>query len=129
MISRRFRYARGVHDLVREIAMPRYDNIEFRWVNSEEETLLAGQVLLRVGKSCPEMVLDIKGAGDGGPYLLVGKQPRRKSFFVAENSANGRVNDVRASWAEIGDGYAGRWIEDGYEYLFTFNLPDKPRKR
>jgi len=39
------------------------------------------------------------------------------------------VNDVRASWAEIGDGYAGRWIEDGYEYLFTFNLPDKPRKR
>jgi hypothetical protein len=109
--------------------MPRYDNIEFRWVNAEEETLLTGQVLLRVGKSCPEMVLDIKDAGDGGPYLLVGKQPRRKSFFVAENSANGRVNDVRASWAEIGDGYAGRWIEDGYEYLFTFNLPDKPRKR
>jgi len=127
MISRRFRYARDVHDLVREIAMPRYDNIEFRWVNAEEEIQLAGQV--RVGEDFPEMVLDIKGTGDGGPYLLVGKQPRRKSFFVAENSANGRVNDVRASWAEIGDGYAGRWIEDGYEYLFTFNLPDKPRKR
>jgi hypothetical protein len=109
--------------------MPRYDNIEFRWVNSEGEVLLAGQVLLRVGKRGPEMVLDIKGDGDGGPYLLVGKQPGRKSFFVAENSANGRVNDVRASWAEIGDGYAGRWIEDGYEYLFTFELPDKPRKR
>ena len=109
--------------------MPRYDNIEFHWVNAEEKTLLAGQVLLRVGKSCPEMVLDIKGAGDGGPYLLVGKQPSRKSFFVAENSANGHVNDVRASWAEIGDGYAGRWIEGGCEYLFTFNLPDKLRKR
>jgi len=107
--------------------MPRYDNIEFRWVNAEEEILLAGQV--RVGKRGPEMVLDIKDAGDGGPFLLVGKQPRRKSFFVAENSANGRVNDVRASWAEIDDGYAGRWIEDGYEYLFTFKLPDKPRKR
>ena len=35
----------------------------------------------------------------------------------------------RVDPAEIGDGYAGRWIEDGYEYLFTFNLPDKPRKR
>ncbi len=120
---------RGVHDLIRKIVMPRYDNIEFFWVNAEEKIMLAGQVLLRVGEGCPEMVLDIKGAGDGGPYLLVGKQPRRKSFFVAENSANGRVNDVRASWAEIGDGYAGRWIEDGYEYLFTFKLPDKPRKR
>jgi hypothetical protein len=109
--------------------MPRYDNIEFRWVNSEGEVLLAGQVLLRVGKRGPEMVLDIKGDDDGGPYLLVGKQPRRKSFFFAENSANGRVNDVHASWAEIGDGYAGRWIEDGYESLFTFELPDKPRKR
>jgi len=39
--------------------MPRYDNIEFRWVNSEEETLLAGQVLLRVSEGCPEMVLDV----------------------------------------------------------------------
>jgi len=129
VISRRSRCRIRVHDLVREIAMPRYDNIGFRWANSEGEILLAGQVLLRVGKTYPEMVLDIKGAGDGGPYLLVGRQPRRKSFFVAENSANGRVNDVRASWAEIGDGYAGRWIEDGYEYLFTFKLPDKPRKR
>jgi hypothetical protein len=36
------------------------------------------------------------------------KQPRRKSFFVAENSANGRVNHVRASWAEIGDGKSSR---------------------
>ena len=90
---------------------------------------MAGQVLLRVGERGPEMVLDIKDAGDGGPFLLVGKQPRGKSFFVAENSANGRVNDVRASWAEISDGYAGRWIEEGYEYLFTFELPDKPRKR
>ena len=63
MISRRFRYARGVHDLVREIAMRRYDNIEFRWVNSEGEMVLARQVLLRVGKRDPEMVLDIKGAG------------------------------------------------------------------
>jgi len=109
--------------------MPRYDNIQFRWMNSEGEGLLAGQVLPRVGETGPEMVLDIKGDDQGGPYLLVGKQPPRKPFFVAENSANGRVNEVRASWAEIDDGYAGRWIEDGTVNLFTFRLPDKPRKR
>jgi len=109
--------------------MRRYDNIEFRWVNSEGEMVLARQVLLRVGKRGSEMVPDIKGDDQGGPYLLVGKQPPRKSFFVAQNSANDRVNHVRASWAEIDDGYAGRWIEDGTVNLFTSELPDKPRKR
>jgi len=103
--------------------MPRYEDIHFRWLGSGEDTVLVGQVVLRDCESGPEMVLDIKGADSEGPYLLVGMMPRGKSFFIATNSAHDRVNDVRASWAEIDDGYAGRWIEDGHEYLFTFVLP------
>ena len=110
---------------VGERTLLRHEGVSFRWLGSDEDETQIGQVLLRQAESGPEMVLDIKGAEGEGPYLLVGTMPRGKHFFSATNSARDGVSDVRASWAQIQDGYAGCWIEEDYEYLFTFCLPDE----
>lgn len=105
--------------------MPRYERVSFHWLGSDVDETHVGQVVLRDAENGPEMVLDIKGAEGEGPYLLVGTTPHDKHVFISTNSARDQVSDVRASWAEIEDGYVGRWIEKGYEYLFTFRLPDE----
>lgn len=83
------------------------------FLGTNEETYLPGTVLLRDG----EMVLDIPGGS--GPYLIVGRV--RENAFAGVNTGRGRAN-VEAKWANVGGMYVGSWIEDGYEYLFSFEL-------
>jgi hypothetical protein len=108
--------------------MPRYEHVSFRFLNSNEEPHLIGEVLTRDGNAGPEMVLSITDPEGFRPYLLVGVMRRGKTYYVGQDSARDRGNHyVQASWAEIDDAiddaFVGRWIEDGDDYLFSFKLP------
>jgi hypothetical protein len=92
----------------------RYANVDFHFLGPEEDSNLPGTVVVRAS----EMVLNIPGGY--GPYLLIGKAHRH--WFEAENTAHDRQYDVTAKWAEIDGTYVGTWIEDGWEYLFSFEL-------
>lgn len=91
-----------------------YENVDFHFLGPEEDSYLQGTVHLRH----KEMVLDIPG-GDG-PYMIVGKP--RESWFEGSNIVRDRDYDTEARWAFVGGTYVGLWIEDGYEYLFSFCL-------
>lgn len=90
-----------------------FEGVTFNWFSGEGREVLDGTA--RIGEG--EMVLDIPGGG--GPYLIEGKQ--REHWFEGVNidSSGGRVE---ARWAWVGEGFVGRWLEDGYEYLFWFTL-------
>jgi hypothetical protein len=109
--------------------MPKYEQILFQWLEQVHEGGEArGTVVIRGDKN-PEMVLEINDTIEvEGPYLIVGRMSKGAAFsyFSGQNSAREKTNNVKASWAEIGDGvYAGRWIEEREEYFFTFRLPTK----
>jgi hypothetical protein len=95
-------------------ALSRHENVLFHFLGTNEDSFLSGTVLVRPG----DMVLQIPG-GDG-PYHLVGKA--RKHWFEGTNSDPNRRYEVDAKWAELGALYVGMWIEEGYEYLFSFDL-------
>jgi hypothetical protein len=104
--------------------MPRYEHVSFRFLNTNEDTPLFGEVLTKDGKSGPEMVLSITDSDGFRPYLLVGVVRRGKTYYVGQDSARDRGNHyVQVSWAEIDDACVGRWIEDGDDYHFSFRLP------
>ena len=68
-----------------------------------------------------EMVIDMPGL-DGRKYLIVGKLVQH--FFAGTNSAGPLNPKVRARWTSLGRVYVGQWVEDGQEYLFSFELSD-----
>ena len=47
----------------------------------------------------------------------------RKHFFEGANTAGRLEPKVRASWTDFSRMYVGYWIEDGKDYLFSFELP------
>ncbi|MBI3407006.1 MAG: hypothetical protein HY040_01445 [Planctomycetes bacterium] len=87
--------------------------VDFLFRGPDGVASLDGTVLVRNGKK--EMVLEI--AGGAGPYLIVGKA--HKHWFEGINSAHSNAS-VRAKWADLGGTCVGIWIEDGSEYLFSF---------
>ncbi len=95
----------------------KYENVEFQFLTLEEASTLSGTVLLRDR----EMVLDIQEDG-ATIYLIRGKS--FKHFFEGANSAGSSILKVRARWVGFGREYVGKWIEDGQEYLFSFELRD-----
>jgi len=90
-----------------------FESVRFYWFSDDGREALDGTV--RIGDG--EMVLDIKG--DNGPYLIEGNQ--REHWFEGMNTltTGGRVE---AHWAWLGEGFAGRWLENGKEYLLWFTL-------
>jgi hypothetical protein len=92
----------------------RHEHVDFHFLGKDEDSNLSGTVIIRDCK----MVLEIPG-GDG-PYLLVGEASQH--WFEGQNSAHDRQYDVTASWANVGERYVGIWVEDGWEYLFSFRL-------
>ena len=100
----------------------RHDNVDFLFLcdNGKENVILQGTMIVRGD----EMVLDIPGGY--GPYLLIGKT--RKSWFEAENTHQNRKSDVDAKWANVDNRFVGFWVEDGCEYLFSFQPNPQDRK-
>src|SRR5437763_4392273 len=93
----------------------RHDDVRFHFLGAAEDSELPGTVLVRGG----EMVLDIPGGY--GPYLIHGKP--QGHHFEGVSSVRGKSNRVEARWADVGSVYVGVWIEDGYDFLFSFELP------
>jgi len=103
----------------------KHADVKFHWYGPEnEDTQLKGQILTRSQAGIREMVLDINDPAGEGPYLIVGKAPKDRSYFSGVNTARDRLNEVSASWAAVDVGYGGRWVEAGVEYLFSFELKD-----
>jgi hypothetical protein len=98
----------------------RYDGVDFNFKGEKEEEDLSGTVIIRKG----EMVLDIPGGY--GPYMIIGKLLVGKpleSWYQGKNSASSRSYETEARWAFVGEGtYAGLWVEDNCDYLFSFHL-------
>jgi hypothetical protein len=66
------------------------------------------------------MVIDIQDPDGMTVYLIVGKPSRH--LFKGHNSAGGSMLEVIATWTILAQTYVGVWVEDGYEYLFSFEL-------
>jgi hypothetical protein len=75
-------------------------------------------VLLRDG----EMVIDMQDPGRVTKYLIVGKSV--KYFFQGINTAGPQMPKVLAKWVQLGNIFVGHWLEEGQEYLFSFELKD-----
>src|SRR5437868_5158709 len=93
----------------------KHEGVRFHFLGAKEDSELVGTVLLRDG----EMVLDIPSSN--GPYLLHGKSHGHR--FEGTTIVPGKSNPVEARWADVGRMYVGIWIEEGYDYLFSFELP------
>jgi hypothetical protein len=111
--------------LIGRSAVMRYEGVRFQWFGPDEHTGLTGQVLTRRGEAGPEMVLDVADPDGDGPYLIVGRVPAGKTYFAGINSGRNRRNEVAATWASVGTGFVGRWIEGRIEYLFSFAIPNE----
>lgn len=72
------------------------------------------------------MVLEITDKLAPRPYLIVGKLC--DGYFEGADGPGIRGNEVRASWAYVGRQlFVGTWLEDGDEYLFSFDLSEQAR--
>jgi hypothetical protein len=97
----------------------RFENIEIQFVNLNDASSVRATVLLRGA----EMVIDIQNPDDHiTDYLIIGKPT--DYYFKGRNSATGDVPKVLAMWTKLGQSYVGEWIEDGEEFLFSFELKD-----
>jgi hypothetical protein len=95
----------------------RHNDVDFHFLGAgedPEDSYLPGTVIVRDG----EMVLEIPGGY--GPYWISGKA--RETWFEGKNSYPQRTYETAAKWALVGGTYVGIWIEDGFEYLFSFEL-------
>lgn len=91
-----------------------FDRVDFHFLGNKEDVILPGTVLFNGRR----MVLEI--AGGDGPYHLVGKSQRHA--FAAANDHPDRRAEVQAQWCNVGNCYVGIWVEEGNEYLFSFEL-------
>ena len=96
----------------------RFDNIHFRFLSADDDSVLKGTVLVRDDN----MILEIQDPNGASPYLIIGTP--RKHFFEGNNQGvQGEHNPVEAKWAELDGIYLGLWVEDSYDYFFSFQLP------
>lgn len=96
----------------------RFEGVEFQFVNLDEAIAGTGTVLLRGD----EMIIDIQDSADNVTvYLIVGKP--NKHFYEGANTAGQLMPKVRAKWTNFGRMYIGSWLEEGHDYLFSFELP------
>lgn len=103
--------------MTRRPKIKRFDNVEIQFVNLSEASSETATILVRDD----DMVIDIQNPDDQiTDYLIVGKPI--DYYFKGRNSARGDVPRVVALWTRLGQSYVGEWIEDGVEYLFSFEL-------
>lgn len=82
-------------------------------------------LIASVRTSDDEMVIDVAGQHEVGPYLIRGR--RVGAFFAGVDEINDNTPiDLVARWCQLGDVWVGYWRESGQEYLFSFRLPRTP---
>src|SRR5438046_9515114 len=92
----------------------RHEDVSFRFLGHKWDNRLSGTVIVRDG----EMVLEVSGS-ESGPYSIAGKA--HSHWFEGKNSVHGMQYAVDAKWADLGGTCVGIWVEDGQEYLFSFD--------
>jgi hypothetical protein len=96
-----------------------YRDVPFRFYSTAYVEPLNGSVLVRPA----EMVLEINGTPLSEPYLVQGGLI--DGYYTGENRLGHGCTPVEAAWALTGGRFVGFWVEDGEEYLFTFQLTKK----
>jgi hypothetical protein len=76
-----------------------------------------------------EMMLEVEWAEwpECQPYLIRGIDGGGFYEGYREGPAGDAI--VHAKWKRQGDVYEGTWVEDDYDYRFTFRLPATSRPR
>ena len=69
------------------------------------------------------MVLEVACPGDR-PYVIVGKQQPWGGYEGVHEGLPGDV-EVSAQWARLKDEWVGTWLEEGYDYVFRFSVPEE----
>jgi hypothetical protein len=93
----------------------KYNEVLFQFLSMDDVGELRGTIVVRDN----QMVIDV--AVNGRPtFVIVGSD--QEGFYEGDNSTRGAPR-VHARWARFGPVFAGRWVEDGVEYLFSFRLP------
>lgn len=97
----------------------RFDGVGFEFVHTANGFDAGGTVILREG----EMVLEIPGERAGNDLYLIQGQLRGHVYFGKESNPPIGHPPVQARWTDLGDFFVGLWVEDGYDFLFSFRLP------
>jgi len=106
------------------LAIPKkFENIDFHFLSSNHESTLKGTVLLRNSN----MILDLTDPVEGKTYLIIGESYGH--YFKGANSSRNAPMKAEAKWSDLNGIYVGLWVEDGYDYYFSFRLPFGKNKR
>jgi len=89
-------------------------NFDFFSFQEEPGTLL-GYVIIRGGV----MVVHVS-EGDDAPYSITGQA--HEHWFEGHNDNPDRQWETTAVWSCLNGTYVGVWVENGYRYLFSFQL-------
>jgi hypothetical protein len=100
----------------RKAKVKKYERVEFQFLSLDEAETENGTVLIRDD----QMVIDIQDTDGATVYLITGSASEH--LFVGGNSAGQHMPRVQATWVKLNRKYVGDWVEDGYEYLFSFEL-------
>lgn len=94
----------------------KYDNVVFQFPDDD----MRGTVLVRDS----QMVIEIPEQNGLAPCLVIGKQ--QGHLFRGTNEIRDEdALSISAAWCDFGEVFAGVWIEEGNELLFSFRLPRK----
>jgi hypothetical protein len=103
--------------------MKRYPTVSFEFVSADDaSSIQRGVVIVRD----MEMVLEIECPGDR-PYLIRGKAC--EGFYEGVHEGLAGDIPVHAKWTRLDDLWIGTWLEDGFDYLFTFRLTPSSHPR
>jgi hypothetical protein len=94
----------------------KYDEVLFQFLSMDDRGELRGTILIRDN----QMVIDIPQNGVS-TFVIVGSN--QEGFYEGHNSTKGAPR-VHAHWTKFGPIFAGRWVEDRVEYLFSFRLTE-----
>lgn len=96
-----------------------HKGVPFEFLTATDDPLsVLGTVLVRD----QEMVLEVDCPGDPRPYTIVGKAVG--SFFAGPHKGIPGDINVYARWADLGDEYAGIWVEEASSGSSGLPSPD-----
>lgn len=96
----------------------RFDDVEFEFLSMDEALAATGTVAIR-----PDvMIIDIPGQDTTHACLVEGHLTGH--VYIGSNTLRQEEPlRIHARWADLGNCFAGIWIEEGIDYFSRFQLP------